>query len=261
MTFIIAEAGVNHNGDIQEAHRLIVAAKRSGADAVKFQYFNSLRLWGDDRIAHLELTLRQMQMLKEQADRLGIEFMCTAFDVDGLLEILPLLKRIKISSGLIVDQALLDTVDVTGLPVMMSTGMATLKEIGVALSRWPRPLGARGRLTLLQCTSIYPCPPSQVNLRAMVSMRRRWHVPVGLSDHTTTVSVPIAAVAMGATVIEKHLTLDRNAEGPDHKASLEPHEFAAMVVGIRQAEEALGTGRKRVMTGERELRRLWHVKR
>ena len=252
MTFIIAEAGVNHNGDIQEAHRLVVAAKRCEANAVKFQYFDSRRLWGDDRIKHLELSLKQMTMLKEQASSLGIEFMCTAFDVQGLEEILPLIKRIKISSGCITDRKLLNLAHDTGLPIIVSTGMATPDEIVAALD-------VLRDVVLLQCTSIYPCPPGFANLRAMQKYAF-YDVEYGLSDHTTTVSIPIAAVAMGATVIEKHLTLDRNAEGPDHKASIEPDQFKLMVQGIREVEQAMGDGIKRVQPGETALREIWHAR-
>lgn len=255
MTFVIAEAGVNHSGDIQEAMRLIVAAKRSGADAVKFQHFNSQRLWGDDRITHLELLPKHLVMLKEQADSLGIEFMCTAFDCESLEEILPLIKRIKISSGCIVDKALLSMARDTSLPVIISTGMAALDEIENALD-----VIERMEVTLLQCTSIYPCPPSQANLAVMRELSWSYCVDVGLSDHTTTISVPIAAAALGATVIEKHLTLDRLSRGPDHKASIEPDDFREMVKGIREVEQALGDGIKRVQPGETELRRIWHVR-
>ena len=255
MTFIIAEAGINHSGDIQEAHRLIVAAKRCGANAVKFQHFDSQRLWGDDRIEQYELTVKQQIMLKEQADALGIEYMCTAFDCQSLDEILPLVKRIKISSGCIVDEYLLDMAGDTGLPIVLSTGMATRGDIENALHRLDT-----DKVTLLQCTSVYPCPPSAVHLAVMRELSWSYSVDVGLSDHTTTISIPIAAAALGATVIEKHLTLNRNAEGPDHKASIEPAQFKLMVQGIREVEQALGDGIKRVQPDELELRSVWHAR-
>ena len=255
MTFIIAESGINHNGDLQEAMRLVVAAKRSGADAVKFQYFDSQRLWGDDRIAQWQLSLKQMQMLKEHADAQGIEFMCTAFDVQGLQEILPLLKRIKISSGCLPRVALLKAADSAGLDVLLSTGMAEPGGIEIVLRYF-----YHASVTLLHCTSIYPCPVDQVNLLAIQILSNQFGVPVGFSDHTATISVPIAAAALGATVIEKHLTLNRKAVGPDHLSSIEPHDFAAMVHGIRQVEQALGDGIKRIYPEEQKLREVWHAR-
>ena len=255
MTFIIAEAGVNHNGDIQEAHRLIVSAKRCGANAVKFQHFNSQRLWGDDRIEQYELTAKQQAMLKEQADALGIEYMCTAFDCQSLDEILPLVKRIKISSGCITDRDLLMAANNSGLPVIMSTGMADEEEVTIAASYF-----RMNMVTLLQCTSAYPCPIDQVNLIAIQHLWLEYGYEVGFSDHTTTISIPIAAAALGATVIEKHLTLNRNADGPDHKASIEPAQFKLMVQGIREVEQALGDGIKRVQPDELELRSVWHAR-
>ena len=254
MTFIIAEAGVNHNGDIQEAMRLVTAAKRCGADAVKFQHFNSQRLWGDDRIKHLELTFNQLYNLRAQADLLGIEFMCTAFDSLSLEEILPLIKRIKISSGCITDKALFRMAKDTGLPIIVSTGMCDGKDIVGIVGAFD------DDLTLLQCTSVYPCPLDQVNLLAMAMNGFGFLRKIGFSDHTTTISIPIAAVAMGATVIEKHLTLNRNAEGPDHKASIEPDQFKLMVQGIREVEQAMGDGIKRVQPGEMALREIWHAR-
>ena len=255
MVFIICEAGINHNGDIQEAMRLIVAAKRCGADAVKFQHFSSQRLWGDDRIAKYELTVKQLTMLKEHADSLGIEFMCTAFDWQSLEEILPLIKRIKISSGCVTDEELLRLAAATGLPIILSTGMCDAGDVSaalVALSGLPIAYAiAKKDMTVMQCTSVYPCPLAQVNLLA---------VEDGLSDHTTSIFIAPAAVALGATVIEKHLTLDRNAEGPDHKASIEPRRFVQMVQGIREVEQALGDGIKRVQPGEQALREIWHAR-
>ena len=259
MTFIIAEAGVNHNGDIQEAHRLVVAAKRCGADAVKFQHFNSQRLWGDDRIKHLELTFNQLYNLRAQADLLGIEFMCTAFDCQSLEEILPLIKRIKISSGCICDIELLKRAAATGLPVIISTGMCNIADVGGVRAFFYRDYP----LTLMHCTSIYPCPLDAVNLNVLlmdVICTNSYVTKLGFSDHTTTTSIPIAAVAIGATVIEKHLTLNRNAEGPDHKASIEPDQFKLMIQGIREVEQALGSGIKRVQPGEMALREIWHAR-
>ena len=258
MVFVIAEAGICHNGDILEAHRLVVAAKRCGADAVKFQHFNSQRLWGDDRIAKYELTVKQLTMLKEHADSLGIEFMCTAFDCLSLVEILPLIQRIKISSGCIGDRDLKRVAANSGMPIIMSSGMAdhrgTMAHVGF--------FSHLVDLVLLQCTSIYPCPLDQVNLKSMLAFKNYWEpkLKVGFSDHTTGINCAIAAAALGATVIEKHLTLDCNAEGPDHKASIEPDQFKQMVQGIREVEQALGDGIKRVQPGEQALREIWHAR-
>ena len=257
MVFVIAEAGINHNGDIQEAMRLVVAAKRCGADAVKFQHFNSQRLWGDDRIAKYELTVKQLTMLKEHADSLGIEFMCTAFDCQSLEEIMPLIKRIKISSGCIVDPVLLEDANQAGKPVIISTGMSRAEDVEQALCYFTYP---EDDVTLLQCTSVYPCPPDQVNLYVMRELAWTHCTDVGFSDHTTGINCAIAAAALGATVIEKHLTLDCFAEGPDHKASIEPWQFTQMVWGIREVEQALGDGIKRVQPGEQALREIWHAR-
>lgn len=252
--FVIAEAGVNHDGDIQEAMRLCVAAKRCGASAVKFQHFNSRRLWGDDRIAALELDASEMANLKWQCDSLGIEFMCTPFDVQALNEISPLLKRVKIASGCITRIPLLQAVKRTGLPVILSTGMSNLGDIKTAFKEL-----AGCDVTLLHCTSSYPCRTEDVNLKAMDALREQTVglIPIGYSDHTQGITVAIAAVARGAEVIEKHLTLDRNAVGPDHKSSIEPEEFRVMVSAIRTVEQALGDGQKRVLECEKALRSAW----
>ena len=251
-TFLIAEAGINHNGKLDQAYRLIDAAKASNADAVKFQLFDSRKLWGDDRIKHLELRYDQMVLLYGYCENIGIEFMCTPFGVAELTFLAPMLKRVKIASGCLTNKALLEAANATGLPVLLSTGMSTRDEIWRAIGNLDDVA-----LTLLHCTSSYPCRLEDVNLLAM-----KWsEVPYGYSDHTTSITVPIAAVALGATVIEKHFTLDRNAEGPDHKASITPKEFRAMHMAIVEVEAALGDGFKRVMPCEEELRRLWRDKR
>ncbi len=257
MTFIIAEAGINHGGDIQEAMRLVVAAKRCGADVAKFQHFNSQILWGDERIKHLELSDDQIVMLYEQSKMLGIEFMCTAFDAITLKFLLPMLKRIKIASGCVTDKELLGVAADSGLPVILSTGMCNIDDIDDAFDILEDVVD----LTMLQCTSVYPCPPEQVNLSFMQKMGMIYERPFGLSDHTNGIHIAIAAAALDAYVIEKHLTLDRNAEGPDHKASIEPQEFKAMVSAIRDIEQALGDGVKTIEDGEHNLRRIWRDRR
>ena len=252
--FVIAEIGVNHDGDLNKAKRLIDAAKAAGADAAKFQYFSSRKLWRDDRLKHLEFRFSEMVVLHHYCQQAGIEFMATPFGVEEVILLRQLVKRYKIASGCITRVPILEAVKDTALPVILSTGMATLQEISTAEQvLWD------GDLTLLHCTSAYPCPIADVNLRAMIELRDTFRTPVGYSDHTKGITVAIAAAAMGASVIEKHLTLDCTASGPDHAASIEPEEFRVMVSAIRTVEDALGDGVKRVLECEEPLRRLWHV--
>lgn len=248
MTFIIAEVGVNHNGSVDLAKHLLSVAKACGADAVKFQLFDAEKL-GRPEIKHLELSRDDMMNLYGRCNALGIEFMCTPFDVESLEFLVPLLKRIKISSGCIGNVPLLEAARDSGLPVILSTGMSNEDDIA-------RALDILGAATLLHCTSSYPCPLEDVNLRAMERLRC-FGYPVGYSDHTDGILVPLAAVAMGATVLEKHLTLSRNMEGPDHFASIEPKRFAKMVFEIRSLEKALGDGVKRPMPSEAPTMAVW----
>ena len=252
--FVIAEIGVCHDGDLNKALRLVDAAKEAGADAAKFQYFSSQKLWKDDRIKHLELRYSEFVKIHQHCQDAGVEFMCTPFGVEELFLLKPHVKRWKIASGCITRKPILEMAAETKLPVIMSTGMSTLPEIGAAVDV----LGA-GPLTLLHCTSAYPCPIEAVNLKAMMLMKMIYGRDVGYSDHTVGITVPIAAAALGASVIEKHITLDRNATGPDHKTSLEPDEFRVMVRAIRTVEEALGDGTKRVMAAEEALRKTWRA--
>ncbi len=250
--FVIAEAGVNHGGNFEDALKLVSAARDSGADAVKFQLFNSRRLWGDERIEHLELSQAQMTDIAAYCKAVGIEFMCTPFGVEEAQFLLPMVKRMKIASGCITRHPLLEAVK--GMPVILSTGMATPADIEEAL--WHL---NGDDITLLQCTSSYPCRLEDVNLKAMDTLSDLYGHPVGLSDHTSGIAVAIAAAARGAAVIEKHLTLDTHAAGPDHKASIMPTEFKAMVGAIRDVEKALGNGQKRVLPCEEELRKAWRA--
>ena len=252
--FVIAEIGVNHQGNVDRAKRLIDEAKDAGADCAKFQYFYSQKLWKNDRLKHLELRFSEFVVLHSHCQRAGIEFMCTPFGVEEVILLRQLVKRWKIASGCITRLPILQAVRDTGLPIILSTGMATLQEIATAEQvLWD------DDLTLLHCTSAYPCPIDQVNLRAMLELRDTFKTPVGYSDHTKGITVPIAAAAMGASVIEKHLTLDCTATGPDHAASIEPDEFRVMVSAIRTVEEALGDGVKRIMDSEEKLRREWRA--
>ena len=251
MTFIIAEAGINHDGKWERGLDLIDAAKEAGADAVKFQMFNSQELWGDDRIEHLEFSQDQMIGMKAHCVEVGLEFMCTPFSVEAVKFLTPLVKRHKIASGCR-NLSILNAVAATKLPVIMSCGMAETDEIEKAAAFF------EDDTTLMQCTSSYPCHPNDVNLLAFESLVNWNNYDLGFSDHTQGITASIAAVAMGATVIEKHLTLDKTADGPDHSSSIEPQEFKAMVEGIREVEIMLGDGEKKVLECEKELRRQWY---
>jgi len=251
-TFVIAEVGVNHGGQWEVGLDLIDAAKSAGADAVKFQHFNSMRLWGDDRIEHLQLSPDALKAMYAHCQEVGIEFMCTPFGVPEVEFLAPMLKRVKVASGCLTRWPLLDAVRQTGLPVILSTGMSDMDQVRDAAVMFRNP-------TLLHCTSAYPCPLEEVNLRAMRSLER--FGPVGYSDHTEGISVAIAAASMGAKVIEKHLTLNRQAKGPDHKASIEPIAFANMVGMIREVEQALGSPEKVIQPSEAKVREAWYGQR
>ena len=267
--YIIAEAGVNHNGDIDLAYRLVDAAKEAGADCIKFQTFKSENLvshtaqkaeyqkeaTGDssqqDMLKELELSYDEFVSLKEYCDRKGIVFLSTPFDFESI-EFLNSIEMPfwKVPSGEVTNYPYLVALAKTGKPVVMSTGMCEMEEIGDAIQvLWNN--GTRD-IRLLHCNTEYPTPFEDVNLRAMVTLRDTFGVEVGYSDHTRGIEVPIAAVAMGAAVIEKHFTLDRNMEGPDHKASLEPQELKQMVDSIRHIEAALGSGDKRPSPSEKK---------
>ena len=261
--FVIAEAGVNHNGDLALALRLCDAARRAGADAVKFQTFRAedlvvpgaptaqyqARETGEvDQfvlLQRLELSLQQHQQIKAHCDRIGIEFFSTPFSVDAVDLLVGLgVKRLKLSSGELTHRTLVEHAAATKLPLLMSTGMATMEEIIEAVG-WVR--AARGHLAevvVLHCTSAYPAPDDALNLSAMRQMAGQLAVAIGYSDHSLGIEAPLAAVALGATVIEKHLTLDCTMPGPDHSASLEPELFARMVQGIRRVSAMLGDGVK-----------------
>lgn len=293
--FVIAEAGVNHNGSIDLARRLVDVAADAGADAVKFQTFRAGSLVTRravkaayqvtntgaegtqfEMLRRLELTEDDHQVLVDQCRDRGIRFMSTAFDIDSLAYLATLdMPAVKIPSGDITYGPMLLAAARLGRPLIVSTGMATLGDIENALdviafglTRGGTPTGwsdvdsarlsREGRaalarwVTLLHCVTQYPAAPANVNLRAMDTMASAFRLPVGYSDHTLGTAVSIAAVARGATVIEKHFTLDRSLDGPDHKASLEPGELADMVQAIRSVEAALGSPLKG--PGEDEIR-------
>lgn len=269
-TLIIAEAGVNHNGDIQLAKKLVEVASEAKVDVVKFQTFQASSLVtinakkadyqsklspeSDkqfDMLLKLELDEEQHKELKELANSRNLEFLSTGFDIESLKMLISLgISRIKIPSGEITNLPYLRFIATQKKKVILSTGMSTLKDIENALSV----LFAGGLniddITVLHCTTDYPARMDEVNLNAMVSIGKEFGVSVGYSDHTEGIEVSMAAVALGAVVIEKHFTLDRNLPGPDHKASLEPTELTSLVEGIRNIEVAMGDGIKRPMKSE-----------
>ena len=264
-TIIIAEAGVNHNGDLELAKRLVEAAAKAGADLVKFQTFSAERLVVQgapkaqyqtrtteqsetqfSMLRRLELSAEMHEALMAHCRQEGIGFLSTGFDIQSLDYLASLgAERFKVPSGEITNLPYLRHMGGLGKPVILSTGMATLGEIEDALGALESAGMLRSQVTVLHCNSEYPTPMVDVNLRAMGSIRDAFDVAVGYSDHTQGIEVPIAAVALGAKLIEKHLTLDRNLPGPDQNASLEPHELADMVRAIRNIEQALGDGIKR----------------
>lgn len=270
-TRIIAEAGVNHNGDIDLAKRLIAEAAAAGADLVKFQTFLAKNIVSAaapkaeyqklatgssegqlEMIQKLELSRESHEVLIEECWRQGIGFFSTAFDPESfdLLLDLGCVDLIKIPSGEITNLPLLRYMTRLGRPVLLSTGMATLGEIEAAIQIIEAAGTPRHLLTLLHCTTEYPTPMADVNLMAMIRMKQAFGVEVGYSDHTPGIEIAIAAAALGATVVEKHFTLDRSLPGPDHQASLEPHELKAMVKAIRNIEVALGSGIKQPSPSE-----------
>ena len=289
MTLIIAEAGVNHNGDEVLAFQLVDAAYQAGADIVKFQTFKAKNLvteqakQADYQVANtqkqesqlamlsrLELSYAAHHQLVKHCQSLGIEFLSTAFDsesLDFLVNDLGL-KRLKLPSGELTNAPLVLEHARTGCDLIVSTGMATLAEIEMALGviafgyttsdnaapsvlafqqAYASEAGQKAlkeKVTILHCTTEYPAPMAEINLRAMDTLGKAFDLPAGYSDHSEGITIPIAAVARGAVLIEKHFTLDKNMEGPDHKASLEPDELTAMVQAIRQVEVALGSAVK-----------------
>lgn len=277
---IIAEAGVNHNGEVERALDMIGAASVAGADYVKFQAFRAEEIAAPGAVAApyqqrntgignqfellrgLELSLDDFRVLAETCRSAGIGFLCTPFDVAMTPPLIAMgMDRIKIPSGELTNTPALRAFAGFGLPILLSTGMATLDEVSRAVTTL-REAGAKD-ITLLHCTSLYPAPPESINLRAMVAMADRLGLPVGYSDHSLGDHVAVAAVAMGAVVIEKHFTLDRALPGPDHAASLEPDELEALVWKCRETRAALGDGVKRPAPGEAEtaalVRRSWHA--
>lgn len=268
--FIIAEAGVNHNGDITLAKKMINVAKECGVDAVKFQSFSAEKLLSKhapkaeyqkctsnskesqfDMIKKLELTYEDHITLIEYCNKNKIEFISTPFDMGSLDMLIDLGVRVlKISSGDITNYPFLKKIAATNKKVILSTGMSTLLEVKEALDVLTKNGLDIADIVLLQCNTEYPTPYADVNLKAMLTMEKEFNITVGYSDHTIGIEVPIAAVALGAKVIEKHFTLDKNMQGPDHKASMEPYELKQMVLAIRNTEKAMGNGIKKPSPSE-----------
>ena len=269
-SIIIAEAGVNHNGDINLAKKLVDAALYAGADIIKFQSFKAEQITtksakktpyqnkaiGEcfnqyEMLKNLELSNDDIQIIYNYCKKLKIEFLSTAFDIESAFFLKKFeLRRYKIPSGELTNLPLIRKICKFNKPIILSTGMATLGEIEKAISNIENEGVSRSQIKLLHCTSEYPAPLEDVNLFAMKTLAETFKVKVGYSDHTEGISVAVAAVALGAEIIEKHLTLDKNMNGPDHKASLEPEEFREMVTQIRNINIALGDGVKRVTKSE-----------
>lgn len=269
---IIAEAGVNHNGSYELAIKMVDEAKRAGADYVKFQtakpelvistfapkaeYQKETTGAAESQLEMckaIHLPLTDYKPLKEYCDKVGIGFMSTPFDLVSIDVLEPLdMDYYKIPSGEITNLPYLRKIASKHRPVILSTGMCEVEEVEAALQVLDQGGVKRSDIIVLHCNTEYPTPMADVNLRAMDDLRRSLGVEVGYSDHTKGIEVPIAAVALGATVIEKHFTLDKTMEGPDHKASLEPDELKAMVDAIRNIEQALGDGHKHVSPSERK---------
>ena len=274
-TYIIAEAGVNHNGSLDLAMKMVAVAADAGADAVKFQTFKAEKLviaaapkaeyqraaTSDDEsqlemLRKLELDFAAHQQLQAECARIGIDFLSTPFDIESVDLLCDLgMQTFKIPSGEITNLPLLRKIGGLGKRIIMSTGMADMDEISAALDVLSNAGTVLADVIVLHCNTEYPTPMEDVNLRAMLTIQDAFPaVSVGYSDHTPGVEVALAAVALGATVVEKHFTLDRKMEGPDHKASLEPGELGTLVRSIRNIELALGDGVKRVTPSEEKNR-------
>ena len=269
--FIIAEAGVNHNGSLDLAYQLIDVAKDAGADAVKFQTFKAenvvskladraeyqKKTTGSDKsqlemIKKLEISFDDFIKLKKYCDKRKIMFLSTPFDHQSVDFLYDLVDMYKIPSGEIINYPYLKHIAAKNKPIIMSTGMANLGEVEEAINAI-RAVNSEAQISLLHCTTNYPTPYEEVNLKALQTLAAAFKLPVGYSDHTLGIEVPVAVVAIGAKIIEKHFTLDKKLPGPDHKASLEPDELKEMVKAIRNIEMALGDGIKKPNKSEIEI--------
>ncbi len=268
---IIAEAGVNHNGRLDLALKLCDAAKESGADVVKFQTWKTENLitrnvdQADyqknntgktesqfDMLKKLELSYSDFNVIKQHCDEIGILFASTADEPESLDFLVDLgIPFIKVGSGDIGNVSFLRYIGSKHKPIILSTGMSTLEDVEFSINALRQ--GGTDDITLLHCTTNYPCPYEDVNLKAMLTLKNTFHLPVGYSDHTIGRDIAVAAVSLGATIIEKHFTLDCKMEGPDHLASTEPKDFADLVKGIRIVEYGLGTGIKEPTLAEKKI--------
>jgi len=277
MVYVIAEVGVNHNGSLREAKRLVKAAKNSGSDGVKFQTFkaNSLIVKDTEKaiyqrsdqnnesqyhmLKRLELTKNEFRKIKTYADSLNIDFLSSAFDLKSLDFLISLnLKKFKVPSGEITNRPLLKKIGSLNKPTILSTGMSSVKEIKQAISVLCNSGLNKSKLTVLHCNTDYPTDYKDVNLKAMKSIQKDFKVDIGYSDHTLGNEVAIGAVALGAKIIEKHFTLDKTGTGPDHSSSLEPAEFKELVSNIRNIENSLGSLEK--IPSKSEMKNLFYVR-
>lgn len=270
-TYIIAEAGVNHNGQLDLALKLCDAAKEAGVDAVKFQTWKTELIVTEkarmaayqerntcskdasqfEMLKHLELSYDHFRVIRDYCEKIGIDFLSTPDEEESLAFLMELgLPLIKVGSGEVTNIPYLRKIASYGKSVILSTGMSNLAQVATAYDTLMA--SGAGPVALLHCTTNYPCPAEEVNLHAMCTLREAFKCRVGYSDHTMGLEVPVAAVALGAEIIEKHFTLDRSMAGPDHKASLEPGELKQMVRQIRNIEKALGDGIKRPNKSEAE---------
>ena len=245
-TFIIAEAGINHNGDMNIAYCLIDEAKKAGASAIKFQtYITDKRVKKDNPVYGIlkqcELTVVQQKRLKAYADKKGVIFFSTPFDEESVEGLQSLgVSLLKVASFDVVNHKLLKKIAAAGLPIIMSRGMATKKELDAAVSILKK---ARADFALLHCVSAYPTPKEEVNLGAIQTLLNMYDAPIGYSDHTLDIETPVYAVVHGARILEKHFTLDKKMKGPDQALSADPKEFARLVQKVREVEKMLGHGR------------------
>ncbi len=268
--FVIAEAGVNHNGEVEIAHRLVDTAAAVGADAIKFQTFTADRIAThsspladyqregvgsgetmQEMLSELVLSPEAHGELKAHAEEAGLIFLSSPFDEDSADFLADLgVPAIKLGSGELTNLPLLRHVATKGLPVILSTGMATLEEVREAVRVFA---GTRCQVALMHCTSSYPTPPEDANLRVIRTLMDRFALPIGYSDHTLGSVAAVAAAALGVCILEKHMTLDRSMKGPDHRASAGPDEFAEYVARIREAERCMGSGEKQPVMAEFEV--------